>query len=98
MPRWEQDDIFEFVLIIELTLGKVFNRGSHVERAKTPPSVCEDVNARKEKEKIINDYKNRLNDLFILPVWRATAPPLIITEKSGNIITLSTHMENPPII
>jgi hypothetical protein len=59
---------------MKLTLGKVSNNGSHVERAKTPPSVWGDVNARRKQQKNIRQDKI----LNIIPVWRATAPPLII--------------------
>jgi hypothetical protein len=30
------------------TLGNVVDNGSHVDKAKTPPSVCGDVKARKK--------------------------------------------------
>jgi len=32
-------EAFHFLPTMKLTLGKVANSGSHVERAKTPPSV-----------------------------------------------------------
>ncbi len=35
--------------MMKLTLEKVLERGTHVERATTPPSVWEDVNARKKQ-------------------------------------------------
>jgi hypothetical protein len=38
-----------FILKRKLTLGKVVNKGSHVDKAKTPPSVCGEVNARRKK-------------------------------------------------
>jgi hypothetical protein len=43
---------------MKLTLGKVANRQSHVERAETPPSVWGDANARKKQ---LMNIKKRLN-------------------------------------
>ncbi len=42
--------------------------------------MCEEMSMLERKA--TNEYKKRLNEIYIIPVWRATAPPLIIKQKS----------------
>jgi hypothetical protein len=43
---------------IKPTFGNVVDNGSHVDKAKTPPSVCGDVNAKESRYKGHKKKKN----------------------------------------
>ncbi len=49
MPNRNKRTLFEILLNnIETTWGNVVDNGSHVDKAKTPPSVWGEVNAKRK--------------------------------------------------